>query len=124
MIQITPQMLIYVAIVPIDCRKGIDGLTSCCKHVLSRDPFSGILFLFRNRALTCLKVLVYDGQGFWLCTKRLSKGRFSWWPKPAMRLLEWFWRPMSSKLFFGMETRRAVFQKHGEKLEDNMHFLI
>ncbi len=82
MIQITPQMLIYVAIAPIDCRKGIDGLASCCKHILEKDPFSGILFLFRNRALTSLKVLVYDGQGFWLCTKRLSKGRFSWWPIP------------------------------------------
>jgi transposase len=23
----------------------------------------------------------YDGQGFWLATKRLSKGRFRWWPQ-------------------------------------------
>ena len=80
MIQITPQMLIYVANAPVDCRKGIDGLMSCCQHLLNKDPFSGVLFLFRNRSLTCLKVLVYDGQGFWLCTKRLSKGKFSRWP--------------------------------------------
>jgi transposase len=80
MIQITPQMLIFVALTPIDCRKGIDGLVSCCKQILKKDPFSGILFLFRNRGMTRLKVLMYDGQGFWLCTKRLSKGKFSWWP--------------------------------------------
>lgn len=83
MIQITSQMLIYVAITPIDFRKGIDGLAACCKQTLSKNPFSGALFLFRNKAVSCLKILVYDGQGFWLCTKRLSKGRFSWWPKPT-----------------------------------------
>lgn len=83
MIQITPQMLIYVAVAPVDFRKGIDGLASCCKQILNKDPFSGALFLFRNRPVNSLKLLVYDGQGFWLCTKRLSKGRFSWWPKPS-----------------------------------------
>jgi transposase len=30
-----------------------------------------------------LKALVYDGQGFWLCHKRLSEGRFRWWPSAA-----------------------------------------
>lgn len=83
MIQITPQMVIYVAIAPVDFRKGIDGLASCCKQILGKDPFGGAVFLFRNRSVNSLKVLVYDGQGFWLCIKRLSKGRFSWWPKPA-----------------------------------------
>ena len=44
------------------------------------DPFSGCLFVFRNKRGTSIKVLMYDGQGFWLCQKRLSKGRFLWWP--------------------------------------------
>jgi transposase len=47
---------------------------------LRHDPFSGWMFVFRNRSATALKVLVYDGQGFWLCQKRLSSGRFRWWP--------------------------------------------
>ena len=80
MIQITPQMRVMVAIEPADFRQGIDGLSRVCKDVLRHDPFSGWVFVFRNRPATALKVLVYDGQGFWLCHKRLSSGRFRWWP--------------------------------------------
>jgi len=47
---------------------------------LNADPFSGYLFIFRTRRSTAIRVLQYDGQGFWLATKRLSKGRFQWWP--------------------------------------------
>lgn len=72
MIQITPQMHFVVAIEPADFRKGIDGLARLCQEVLLRDPFSGWVFVFRNRKATALKVLVYDGQGFWLCHKRLK----------------------------------------------------
>jgi len=59
------------------------GLAAICRQKLEMDPFSGTLFLFRNRARNALKILVYDGQGFWLCTKRLSRGKFHWWPKHA-----------------------------------------
>lgn len=83
MIQITPQMRILVAIKPADFRKGIDGLARLCKEALQQDPFSGAVFVFRNRRATAVKVLVYDGQGFWLCHKRLSAGRFRWWPTDA-----------------------------------------
>jgi transposase len=81
MIQLTPQMRILVAIEPSDFRKGIDGLARICKEVLQEDPFGGCVFVFRNRRATAVKVLVYDGQGFWLCHKRLSSGRFQWWPR-------------------------------------------
>ena len=83
MLQITPQMRILVAVEPADFRKGIDGLAQVCKEVLKQDPFSGGVFVFRNRRATAIKVLVYDGQGFWLCQKRLSSGRFRCWPTPA-----------------------------------------
>jgi transposase len=80
MIQITPQMKIVVALEPIDFRRGIDGLAQACRAHLQADPFSGTVFVFRSRAGTSIKVLVYAGDGFWLCQKRLSKGRFGWWP--------------------------------------------
>ncbi|MGE4169076.1 MAG: IS66 family insertion sequence element accessory protein TnpB [Candidatus Babeliales bacterium] len=81
MIQITPHMRIFIALEDIDFRKGIDGLAAACRQKLEQDPFSGVLFLFRNRKRNTLKILIYDGQGFWLCTKRLSKGKFQWWPE-------------------------------------------
>lgn len=83
MIQITPQMRILVAVEPVDFRKGIDGLTHIVK-ALDLDPFSGCLFVFRSRSGTSIKIISYDGQGYWLCQKRLSKGRFRFWPKGEM----------------------------------------
>jgi transposase len=81
MIQITPQMRILVAVEAVDFRKGIDGLAALCRDKLAADPFSGCLFIFRGRSGTSIKVLVYDGQGFWLAQKRLSQGRFRYWPE-------------------------------------------
>jgi len=86
MIQVTPQMRIRVAVEPVDFRKGIDGLACLCRVALGSDPFSGCVFVFCNKSRKAVKVLVYDGQGFWLCQKRLSKGRFTWWP--ASKTLE------------------------------------
>lgn len=90
MLSITPQMRILVAVSPVDFRKGIDGLVRLCKDELTQDPFQGTVFVFRNRRRTALKVLMYDGQGFWLCHKRLSEGRFRWWPSDANDLTHTF----------------------------------
>jgi len=78
MIQITPHMRIIVAVEPVDFRKGIDGLAAVCRQQLASDPFSGAVFVFTNKSRQALRLLLYDGQGFWLCHKRLSRGRFSW----------------------------------------------
>jgi transposase len=80
MIQVTPQMRILLAVDAVDFRKGIDGLCRICRDILKSDPFLGYLFVFRNKRATAVKLLMYDGQGFWLCQKRLSQGRFGWWP--------------------------------------------
>ena len=60
--------------------RGIDGMCAICRAVLHREPLSSAYFLFRNRSHTQVRVLWYDGQGFSLCTKRLSVGRFPIWP--------------------------------------------
>jgi transposase len=82
MLQLTPHHRILLALKPTDFRKGIDSLVGMCRQQLSIEPFSGHVFVFINRGRTALKLLVYDGQGFWLCMKRLSRGRFKWWPTP------------------------------------------
>jgi transposase len=73
MIQITPNMLIYVAIETIDFRKGIDGLAAACRQKLQKDPFSGALFLFRNQQLLVIILLEEKIRKF---NKNLLKGNF------------------------------------------------
>jgi hypothetical protein len=80
MIQITPQMRVLVAVEPVDFRRGIDGLSQVCRASLSEDPLDGTMFVFRSRAQKSIKLLVYDGQGFWLAQKRMSQGKFRYWP--------------------------------------------
>ncbi len=83
MLAISPSMRIFVCLQFIDFRKGIDGLAAACRNQLKQDPFRGALFVFRNRGRSTIRLLTYDGQGFWLCTKRLSKGTFRWWPEES-----------------------------------------
>ena len=85
MITLTPQMKVRLFSESIDFRNGIDGLAGLCRKHFDEDPFSGTVFLFRNRRSTALKILVYDGQGFWLCQKRLSQGQFRHWPSNKER---------------------------------------
>jgi transposase len=80
MLQFTPQHRLLLATTPVDFRKGIDGLAALCRKVLTQDPFSGTFFIFTNKRKTAVKILIYDGQGFWLCLKRFSRGRLAWWP--------------------------------------------
>jgi transposase len=68
---------------PVDFRKGIDALAAVCRQRLDDNPLEGAVYVFRNRSGTSLKLLLYDGQGYWMMLKRLSQGRFSWWPNSA-----------------------------------------
>jgi len=79
-IQVTAQMRVLVAIEPVDFRRGIDGLARICRDELKSDPFSGTIFVFCNRRRTGVRLLTYDGQGYWLLYKRLSTGQFRHWP--------------------------------------------
>ncbi len=80
------------------------------KEQLQRDPFSGCPFVFRSRRATSIKVLVYDGQGFWLCQKRLSSGRFRYWPTSATAVGQAL-RPTSCGVELGASQRGAA--RHG-----------
>jgi len=41
MLQLTPQSRIFVALEPVECRKGIDGLAAVCRQALGENPFGG-----------------------------------------------------------------------------------
>ena len=81
MIQIPAQARVFVMHEPVSFHKGIDGMAAVARVVLEQEPMSGALFVFRNRRRQMLRILFYDGGGFWLCTRRLSKGTFSYWPE-------------------------------------------
>ena len=126
MIQITPHIRIYLCISPVDFRKGIDGLAGICRNVLEQDPFSGSMFIFRNKRKTTIKILLYDGQGFWMFVKRLSKGSFKWWPvheaggdgstdgdiltlplnAPELHLLIWNGDPLQARSRLGADWKK------------------
>lgn len=79
---ITPGLRVYVAPGVTDMRKSFNGLMAATREVLDADPLSGHLFAFCNRRRTLVKLLLWDGTGFWIFAKRLERGTFAW-PKLA-----------------------------------------
>ena len=111
MIQITPHMKILVAVEPVDFRRGLDGLAAVCRQALKTDPLSGALFVFTSRRRHAIKCLVYDGQGFWLCQKRLSKGKFTGWPKADGASIRWDPLQLQALLLNGNPPQSTLFWK-------------
>ncbi len=81
MIQFAANSKIIVMHDAISFRYGIDKTASIARIVLKNEPMSGAYFVFRSKMGNSLRILHYDGSGFWLCTKRLSCGAFKYWPK-------------------------------------------
>ena len=69
---------IWLAVAPVDMRRGIDGLSAIVQQALGHAPCAGSAFVFRNRAGNRLRLLVWDGNGVWLCQRRLHQGSFVW----------------------------------------------
>ena len=83
MIHLTRDTPVLLGVAPADFRCGIDGFAARCRTLLGHEPARGTLHVFINRRATMIRVLVHDGSGFWLMTKRLSRGRFGGWPSDA-----------------------------------------
>ncbi len=82
MILVPPRVRILLAARPVDFRKGMDGLAALVQQALRANPFQGDVFIFRPKRTDRVKILIYDGTGLVLYSKRLVAGRFSW-PPPA-----------------------------------------
>ena len=82
MIAVPPGVRILLAAQPVDFRKGMDGLAALVQEALRADPFAGEVFVFRAKRADRVRLLVYDGTGLVLYSKRLEAGRFRW-PSPA-----------------------------------------
>jgi len=106
MIQITPQMRIWLAVEPVDFRKGIDGLAQVCRQHLKVDPMAGALVVFSSRRRKALKCLVFDGQGFWLCQNAFPPGALPG-GRPMRNHRPLGWTPINSSRCFGMPSPPA-----------------
>ena len=76
MLSIPPTVPIFLYTRPADLRKGFDGLSGIVRQEFRSDPLDGSLFLFVNRRRDRLKILHFDGTGYWLYYKLLEAGTF------------------------------------------------
>jgi transposase len=76
MLSIPPTVPIFLYTGAADMRKGFDGLSGIVRQQFGADPLDGSLFLFINRRRDRLKIVHFDGTGFWLYCKRLEAGTF------------------------------------------------
>ncbi|NVB39582.1 IS66 family insertion sequence element accessory protein TnpB [Pseudenhygromyxa sp. WMMC2535] len=76
MLSLPPTVRIFVALEPVDLRKGFDGLANVARTVLAENPLSGHLFVFLNRRGNRAKILFWDRSGWCIYYKRLERGRF------------------------------------------------
>jgi transposase len=128
MLALSPSQRILLAVNAVDFRKGIDGLIGLCRRQLGENPLLGTLFVFTNRRRTALKLLLYDGAGFYLIIRRFSQGKLAWWPdgeKPChelaareLAILLWngnpqkthwapLWRPVSAATASELDNSKA-----------------
>jgi len=88
---------VWLAVMPVDCRRGINGLSALAEQ-LGLVPCSGCVLVFRNASGNRIKVLRWDGNGVWLWQRRLHQGHFVW-PKAnvavvAITIAQWQWLVM------------------------------
>ncbi len=86
---------IWLVVEPMDLRRGIDGLSQWLQQTQGVSPCAGSAYIFRNRSGLRIKVLLWDGSGVWLCSRRLHQGRFVW-PRVnesrwSLTAEEWHW---------------------------------
>jgi len=78
MLNFSHQTRIFLCTTPVDMRKSFRGLCQVAESMLQQDPTSGHWFMFLNRRADRLKLLGWDGRGFWIWYMYLEAGTFQW----------------------------------------------
>lgn len=76
MLTLPPSVKVFVAVEPVDMRKGVDALANVVRNALRQEPMSGHLFVFRGRQGHMLRIMYWDRNGWALYAKRLERGKF------------------------------------------------
>lgn len=97
---------IWLAFEAVDMRLSFDGLAARVQHGLRRNPFGGECFVFRGKSGEKLKMLVFDGVGFWIHYRRLEKGSFVWPPVNERGMIE-LTQAQLAVLTQGLDWRRV-----------------
>ena len=96
-----------------DMRKSFDGLCALVEHRLRCDPYSGDLYVFVNRRRTYVKLLLWDGNGFYIVAKRLEGGCFERWrPSSDKATHVEIDRAQLLMLLEGVDLKKAEFRRH------------
>jgi hypothetical protein len=116
MIQLAPNMTIFVAVEPVDGRRQIDGLAALCRERLGADPMSGAVYVFTNKGRTSIRALCFDGHGWWLCSRRFSRGKVDHRPKAVGDRLHPIAAHELSVLLYNGNPRWAHFSEPWRKV--------
>ena len=96
---------VWLAVEPVDMRTGADGLAMRVQAILGRSSCDGSAYAFRNKRGSVIKMLIWDGNGVWLCVRRLHQGTFVWPSENAKHCTlsqsQWHW------LTNGIDWRRV-----------------
>lgn len=106
MLYLTTNTKVLLATHPVDFRRQLDGLIALCQKQFNQNPRSGHLFVFINRAHTMIRIVCYEEHGYWLATKRLSRGHYTLWPKANAAINEHHASELAKILKTFIESKR------------------
>jgi transposase len=116
MLQLVPHMKILVAVEPIDFRRGLYSIAALCRARFAHDPLSGAVLVFRNRSGTAIRVVLFDGVGWWFVTRRFSQGRLTFWPSSCDTQLHPLAAHELAVILYNGDPQRARFAEPWRRL--------